>query len=249
LLDYWRLKRVIVRSSLIGTLIGVFPGAGATVASFVAYDVARRLSRAPQLFGRGSTEGVAAAEAANSSSVGGALVPMLTLGIPGSASTAVLIGALMIHDVVPGPQMFQKNPEIIYALFASLFVANLFSLGLGAVGCRLWLRVTSVSKRILYPLILAISVVGSFAVRYSLFDVVSCLGFGLLGWFFRRHEYPVVPIVLGMVLGSIAETNFRQAAMMGGYSIFLRQPVCLVLLAVSAVFLVRPLWKSWTRAA
>ena len=122
--DYWALKFNILRSSLVGTIIGIFPGAGATIAAFISYDAARRVSRNPETFGKGAPEGVAAAEAANRGSVGGALVPLLTLGIPGSATTAVLIGALMIHDLVPGPRLFKENPEIVYGIFASLLVAN-----------------------------------------------------------------------------------------------------------------------------
>ncbi len=219
--DYWQLKVVILRSSVIGTIIGIFPGAGATIASFVSYDVAKRLSRKPRQFGQGSQEGVAAAEAANSSSVGGALVPLLTLGIPGSASTAVLIGALMIHDVVPGPRLFEDHPEIIYGLFASLLFANLIMLLLGLFGSRLWVAVTVVPKQLLYPIILAAAVVGSYFVRSSMFDVASCLAFGCLGWVLRKNDYPVVPIVLGMVLGGVLEENFRQAVLMSDYSDFL----------------------------
>lgn len=241
MIDYWRLKGTILRSSVIGTLIGIFPGAGATIASFVSYDVAKRLSRTPEEFGHGSCEGVAAAEASNSSSVGGALVPLLTLGIPGSASTAVLIGALMIHDIVPGPRLFNDHPEIVYGLFASLFVANLALLITGALGSRIWIRVASVPKSILYPLVLAAAVVGSFAVRYSMFDVACCLAFGVLGWLLRRHDYPVVPIVLGMVLGSVIEENFRRAVSTNGMGIFWERKISLVILLVSLGAALTPL--------
>ncbi len=245
--DYWRLKFGILRSSIIGTIIGIFPGAGATIASFVSYDVAKRFSHQPELFGHGSPEGVAAAEAANSSSVGGALVPLLTLGIPGSASTAVLIGALMIHDVVPGPRLFEDRPDIVYGLFASLLLANLVMLLLGLFGSRLWVAVTVVPKPLLYPIILAAAVVGSFAVRYSMFDVASCLGFGCLGWILRRNDYPIVPIVLGMVLGGVVEENYRQAVLMDGYSIFFRKGICLSILILSALSLLIPVLRQ-TRA-
>ena len=247
--DYWALKFGILRSSLVGTLIGIFPGAGATIASFISYDIARRLSSEPERFGKGSPQGVAAAEAANSGSVGGALVPLLTLGIPGSATTAVLIGALMIHDLVPGPRLFASNPDIVYGIFAGLLVANVVLLLFGLLGSRLWIKVTIVPKRVLYPLIIAVSVVGSFAVRYSFFDVVSCLGFGVLGWFMRRHDYPVAPVVLGMVLGNIAETNFRRAVMMGGYGVFFTRPASLVILAVAIVSMVLPLLRRKPRPA
>ncbi len=177
-----------------------------------------------------------------------ALVPLLTLGIPGSASTAVLIGALMIHDVQPGPRLIQEHPEIVYGLFASLFVANLILLLLGSVGSRVWIQVTVIPKQILYPLILAAAVVGSFAVRHSMFDVGSCLAFGILGWVLKRYEFPVVPIVLGMVLGGIIEENFRQAVMLGGYTVFIRRPKCLAILLVSLAAMLLPLFRRPTRS-
>lgn len=242
LAEYWSLRMAILRSSIIGTIIGIFPGAGATVASFVSYDLAKRLSKQPDQFGQGSLEGVAASEAANSSSVGGALVPLLTLGIPGSASTAVLIGALMIHKVVPGPQMFQSRPDIIYGLFASLFLANLFILLIGMAGSRLWIKVTSIPKQVLFPLIFAISIIGSFAVHSSLFDVGVCLAFGVFGWLLRRWDYPVVPIILGMVLGRLVEKSFRQAVIASGYGVFFTRPLCASILSISVVSLLLPLW-------
>ncbi|MEZ6117916.1 MAG: tripartite tricarboxylate transporter permease [Pirellulaceae bacterium] len=243
--EYWSLRMAILRSSIVGTVIGIFPGAGATVASFVSYDLAKRLSKQPEQFGQGSLEGVAASEAANSSSVGGALVPLLTLGIPGSASTAVLIGALMIHKVVPGPQMFQSRPDIIYGLFASLLLANLFILLIGMAGSRLWIKVTSIPKQILFPLIIAISIIGSFAVHSSLFDVGVCLVFGVFGWLLRRWDYPVVPIILGMVLGRLVEKSFRQAVIASGYGVFFTRPLCASILLISVVSLLLPLWMRF----
>ena len=243
--DYLGVSPTIIISSFIGTLIGVFPGAGATIASFVSYDVAKRSSRNPERFGQGSEEGVAAAEAANSSSVGGALVPLLTLGIPGSASTAVLIGALMIHEVVPGPRLFQTNPKIVYGLFASLLIANGMLLAMGLFGSRLWIRVCSVSKRVLYPLIITVSFVGSFSIRNSMFDALCCFMFGIIGWILRRHEFPVVPIVLGMVLGDVVETNFRQAVLIGGgYNTFVTRPLCMGILMLSVLSVAVPIFAK-----
>ena len=243
--DYWKLKVCILRSSIMGTLIGIFPGAGATIAAFLSYDVARRTSKNPESFGKGNPEGVAAAEAANSSSVGGALVPLLALGIPGSATTAVLIGALMIHDLNPGPLLFTERPDIIYSLFASLLIANGVMLFLGLWGSRLWIKVTSVPKNLLYPMILTVSIIGSFAVNYSFFDVASCLGFGVIGWILRRYGFPVAPIVLGIVLGKLAEENFRRAVIMGGYQIFFTRPGSLILLLVAVASLSYPLYKTF----
>jgi putative tricarboxylic transport membrane protein len=184
--EYLKLKYSMIRAGVLGTVIGVFPGAGGTIASFIAYDVEKRLSKEPESFGKGAPAGVAAAEASNSASVGGALVPLLTLGIPGSSSAAVLIGALMIHDLQPGPELFTRHPEVVYTLFSSLFVANIFLLFLGLLGARLWIKAALIPKRLLYPMIFAFSFIGSYAVRSSLFDVGVCLAFGLLGWMLSR---------------------------------------------------------------
>ncbi len=242
--EYWRLKWTILRSSIIGTVIGIFPGAGATIASFISYDVSKRMSKHPDEFGNGCPDGVAAAEASNSSSVGGALVPLLTLGIPGSASTAVLIGALMIHDLDPGPRLFETAPEIVYGLFASLLIANFVLLALGLLGSKLWIKVTQVPREVLFPLIFAVSIIGAFAVNNSLFDVITCLAFGILGWLMRRYDFPVAPVVLGIVLGRIAEENFRNAVKMGGYQIFFTRPVSVAILCVAVLSIAIPIIRG-----
>lgn len=238
--DYWALRWKMLSSSILGTVIGIFPGAGATIASFIAYDVAKRCSKHPEEFGKGSVEGVSAAESANSSSVGGALVPLLTLGIPGSATTAVLVGAMMIHKLTPGPQLFLSRPDVIYGIFASLFLANLILLIVGLLGSRLWIKVTAVPKQLLYSLILVMAVMGSYAVRNSLFDVACCLGFGVLGWVLKRYQYPVAPIILGMVLGGIAETNFRRAVMMDGFTVFASRPLAAIMLLLAVLSFALP---------
>jgi len=238
--EYLRLKYAMIRAGVIGTAIGVFPGAGGTIASFIAYDVEKRLSKDPDSFGKGAPAGVAAAEASNSSSVGGALVPLLTLGIPGSSSAAVLIGALMIHDLQPGPELFTRHPEVVYTLFSSLFVANIFLLFLGLLGARLWIKAALIPKRLLYPMIFAFSFIGSYAVRSSLFDVGVCLAFGLLGWMLSRSKIPVSPIVLGMILGTMIEKNLRTTIMMGGVSLFFRRPLSLALLLLALASVVIP---------
>ncbi len=242
--EYWQLKFTILRSSIIGTLIGIFPGAGATIASFISYDIGKRTSKHPELFGKGSLEGVASSEAANSSSVGGALIPLLTLGIPGSATDAVLIGALMMHNLNPGPQLFIDRPDIVYGLFASLILANFVMLILGSYGIRIWGKVTLIPKSILYPMIIVVSVIGSFAVKYSFFDVASCIGFGIFGWILRRYKYPVAPVVLGMVLGKLAEENFRRAVMMGGYTIFFQRPASLIIILIALFSFAFPFYQN-----
>ena len=241
--DYWALRWVTLRSSLLGTIIGVFPGAGAAIASFLSYDFSKRLSRRKEEFGNGSHAGIAAAEAANSASVGGAMVPLLTLGIPGSATTAVLIGAMMIHKLTPGPQLFLSNPDILYGIFASMLVANIALLIIGLAGSRLWVKVTLIPKRILFVLVSCMSVIGAFAVRNSFFDVLCCFGFGLVGWILKRYNYPLAPVILGMVLGSIAETNFRRAIMMDGGGVFFTRPITFTLLLLAALSFIIPLLR------
>lgn len=243
--EFLKIKGTILRSSVIGTIIGIFPGAGATIAAFISYDMSKRASKTPEEFGKGSLEGVAAAEGANSSSVGGALVPLLALGIPGSATDAVLLGAFMLHDLVPGPMLFQNNPDIVYGIFSALIFANIIMLIIGLYGNRLFIKVVSVPEAIMYPLILAIAVIGSFAVSGSMFDVAACIGFGVVGWLFKRYGFPVAPIVLGIVLGKMVEENFRRAVMMDGYAVFFHDKLAFTVLIISALSFAWPLYKSW----
>ncbi len=242
---YWRLKWVMLRSSAIGTLVGVFPGAGATIGSFISYGLAKRFSGRPEGFGKGSPEGVTASEAADSGSVGGAMVPLLALGIPGSATTAVLIGAMMIHDLTPGPQLFVRAPEMIYAIFAAMLVAQFVLLFVllfvGMAGGRLWVKVALIPKQLLYVLITMMAMIGAFAVRNTMFDVFCCLAFGLLGWIMRRYGYPLAPVILGLVLGTIAETNFRRAIMMDGPEVFFTRPVTAALIVLALPSFLLPL--------
>jgi putative tricarboxylic transport membrane protein len=240
---YWKLKWVTLRSSAIGTLIGVFPGAGATIGSFISYGMAKRFSRHPEEFGKGSAEGVTAAEAADSGSVGGAMVPLLALGIPGSATTAVLIGAMMIHDLTPGPQLFVSSPDMIYSIFAAMLIAQFVLLLVGLAGGRVWVMVANIPKELLYALITMMALIGAWAVRGSMFDVFACLGFGLLGWIMRRYGYPLAPVILGLVLGLIAETNFRRAIMMDGSSVFFTRPLTVTLLALALLSFLIPLFS------
>jgi len=243
--EMWAIKRAILQSSFLGTAIGVVPGAGATIAAFIAYDQAKKTSKQPESFGDGALEGVAASGAATSGSVGGALVPLLTLGIPGSAATAVLIGALMLHGLTPGPELFKNKALIVYGIFASLFIAYFFMLFLGILGNQLWIKIISAPKALLNPAILAIAVIGSYSVGNSMFDVWSCLGFGFLGWLLRRYDFPTAPVILGLILGFLAETNFRRALLMGNGSIFFTRPVSLAMLILALLSLFWPLLSSY----
>jgi len=243
--ELFNLKRAILQSSILGTVIGVVPGAGATIAAFIAYNETRRTSKKPEEFGKGSLEGVAAPAAAAGGSVGGALVPLLTLGIPGSAATAVLIGALMLHGVTPGPELFVgKNSYLVYGLFASLVVGNAILLVLGIMGNRLWVKIIAAPKALLFPVILVIAFIGSYGVANSMFDVVICLVFGVLGWILRRYGFPTAPLVLALILGYMAESNFRRALIMGDASIFLTRPVSAVMLVLAVLSFSMPFLRA-----
>ncbi len=233
--DYWKTRWTILRASIIGTIVGIFPGAGATIAAFISYNFERRISKHPEKFGTGVPEGVCAGEAADSASVGGALVPTLTLGVPGSATTAILVGALMIHDLQPGPELFTKHPDVVYNLYSSMFVSNMIMLVVGMWGAKLWANVTRVRKEVLFPFIFSFAMIGSYAVRSSMVDVGICIGFGLFGFVLRKFKFPLPPMVLGMVLGTMAEVNLRRAVMLGGTWAVFQRPISLTLLIISAL--------------
>ncbi len=202
----------LVRSSIIGTLVGILPGAGATMSSFISYNEARRWSKTPEKFGTGCLEGIAAPEAANNAATGGAMVPLLSLGIPGSETTAVLVGAFMIQGLRPGPLLFRENPDLVYGLFAGMVLANIAFFVLGMLGARLFSQVTKIPNRVLVPMILILATIGSFAENNSLSDVFLMFSFGVVGYFMRKFEFPIAPLVLALVLGPMAESNFRRGS-------------------------------------
>ena len=244
LIELWKLKFLMLRSSVIGTLIGVIPGAGGTIATFIAYNDAKNSSKNPEKFGKGSLEGVAAPEAANNGSVGGALVPLLTLGIPGSASTAVLIGALMIHKLNPGPELFEKEPGIVYGLFISLFIANIVMLAVGLLGNKLWVKIIAAPKKLLYPIIIALSFIGSYFIQNSLFDVGTCIAFGIFGWLLKRGGFPTAPVILGLILGNMIEENLRLSLVKGDLIDFITRPGSLIILLLALFSFFLPYVKN-----
>ena len=227
----------MLRSGAIGTIVGVVPGAGAVIGSILSYNEAKRFSKNPEAFGQGAYEGVCASETANNSCVGGAMVPLLTLGIPGSGSTAVLIGALMLHNIDPGPLLFTKHPEIVYGVFICLFFANIVMLILGLVGVRFWLKVVQISPSILGPLIFGVAFIGAYSIGGSVGDIVVMVAIGLLGYVLRKLKFSLVPLVIALVLGEMVEISLRRALILsdGSFLIFLKEPISLGLLIV-AVF-------------
>ena len=233
----------------IGTVEGVTPGAGGTIAAFMAYNEARRWSKEPEAFGKGAPEGVAAPEAANNVVTATALVPLLSLGIPGSNSAAVLLGGFMVHGLTPGPLLFEKAPEVVWGLYAGLLAANIAMLLLGLVILTPALWLVNRPKPYLLAAILCLIVSGVYAIEQSLFDVGLVLGFGVLGYLLRLAGVPVLPLVLGVVLGFMLESNYRRSLVISGgdHAVFVEDPVAATLLAAAAALTLWSLWSEFRR--
>jgi putative tricarboxylic transport membrane protein len=232
--------------SLVGFLIGVLPGAGSTIASFISYGLEKAVSRRPGEFGTGVVEGVAAPEAANNSETGGALVPLLTLGIPGSSTTAVLLAGLVLWGFKPGPLFITENPSLFWGLVASMYIGNVMLLLLNLPLVPLFAQVLRAPAYVLYPLILGVSLVGVYSTSGSLFDVALLIAFGLLGYLMRKLDYPAAPLILGVVLGGAMERALRQSLMMseGSLAILVTRPVSAAMLSLALLVLLVPLFNK-----
>lgn len=248
--DWHRSRMPIVRGGIIGFLIGVLPGAGATLASFFSYDLERRMSKHPDEFGKGAIEGVAAPEAANNAAVNGAFVPTLTLGIPGSATTAVLLGAFLLFGIRPGPLLIEQQPDLVWGLMASFYIGNVFLLILNLPLAPLFASMLRLRYAFVYPVILLMSFVGAYAIENSMWGVWVAFGFGVLGYFMKRYEFPAAPVILGLVLGGLMEKTIVQTSSMGGGSlgIFLERPIALVLFALALLAILGPHLVTGARA-
>jgi len=245
--DIWVSKGAILRGTIIGFLVGVLPGAGATLASFMAYAIERRLSRHPERFGKGAIEGVAAPESANNAATGGAFVPLLTLGIPGSGATAVMLGILLMFGLRPGPLLFETNPDFVWGLIASMYIGNVMLLLLNLPGVPIFASLTRIPYPVLMPAIVVFSVVGAYAVGNNLADALIALVFGVIGYFLRKADYPAAPLVLALVLGPMMEKSLRQSLVIsqGDFSIFLTRPITAALLGLALLSLVGPMVVRW----
>ena len=236
----------IAKSSVLGTFIGAIPGAGSDIAAFVGYSEAKRRSKNPEKFGKGAIEGVAAAESANNACTGGAMIPMLSLGIPGDAVTAILLGAFVIQGFQPGPMMYQDHLDVVYTVFSSMMVANIALLIVGLIGIRLFARTITVRKSILLPAIFVLSIVGAYSMRNSMFDIWVALFFGVLGYFLQRYRFPVSPILLALILGPMAESNLRRAFIIADDSMIsvLTRPITATLLTLGIIALVTAVFRQ-----
>jgi putative tricarboxylic transport membrane protein len=249
-LPNWAMSKRLFKPQAIGAAIGTFegvtPGAGGTVAAFMAYTEAKRWSRHPEEFGKGSPEGVAAPESANNVVTATALVPLLSLGIPGSNSAAILLGGFLIHGLQPGPMLFQKAPEVVYGLYGGLLIANIAMLLIGLVILSPCMWLVNRPKPYLIAFILALVMSGVFAIQQSLFDCALVLLIGVLGYAMRLLKIPVLPMVLGMVLGFMVESNYRRSLLISGgeHSIFVTDTASAILLGLSALLSAYSLWKE-----
>ena len=242
--DMKKCRFAFLNGSVVGFLIGILPGAGSTIASFISYGIEKGVSKHPEEFGKGAIEGVAAPEGSNNAETGGALVPLLTLGIPGSGTTAILLAALVLWGFKPGPLFIQDNPQMFWGLVASMYIGNVLLLILNLPLVAVFAQILKMPGYAMYPLILGVSIVGVYTASSSLFQLGLLAVFGLLGYAMRKLDYPTAPLVLGLVLGDPMEKALRQSLMMsqGDPSILLR-PIPSVLLALAALLLVVPLFK------
>jgi putative tricarboxylic transport membrane protein len=241
--DDWRRSRMpIFRGGLLGFMVGTIPGVGATLASFLAYDLERRVSRRKEEFGKGAIEGVAAPEAANNASANAAFVPLLTLGIPSSATAAVLLGAFLLYGVQPGPLLIEEQPELVWGLLASFYIGNVILLVMNLPLAPLFASMLRMRYELMYPLILLLSFLGAFAVENRMWGVWLAFAFGVIGYFMKRYDYPAPPVILGLIIGGIMEEALAQTSSIGGgdFSIFLTRPIALGLFALATVIILGP---------
>lgn len=236
----------LLRSSLIGVFIGALPGAGASIANILAYDQAKRASKTPKLFGTGIPDGIIASESANNGTGGGGLTPTMALGVPGDAVTAIMMGALILHGIQPGPLLIIEFPDLVYGIFVAFFVAHFFMLGVQLYGIRIFVKLTKIPLYLLIPSILVLCSVGSFSIQNRFFDIWVLFIFGLLGYLMSKAKIPLAPMILGVILGPMAETNFRRALMTDpNLTLFFTRPISLLFILMAVISLIYPLYKNY----
>jgi putative tricarboxylic transport membrane protein len=240
--DWMDSKGALIRGSLLGFFLGILPGGGAVISSFVSYAVEKRVSKHPERFGKGAIEGVAAPEAANNAAAGGAFIPLMTLGIPPNIVMAMLLGAFMIHGVQPGPLMMKQNPGLFWGVIASMYIGNIMLLVLNLPLIGMWVQILKVPYKILFPLILLFCLIGVYSVSNAVFDIYVMIIFGILGYLMKKFDYEGAPLVLAFVLGPLLENNLRKSLIMsqGDFSIFFIRPLSAASLILALFLLVSP---------
>lgn len=242
-----KLSWTVLKSSLIGTAVGILPGAGPTAASFISYSEARRSSAEPESFGKGNPEGVAASESANNAVVGGALVPSLSLGVPGDPITALILAALILQGVIPGPRLYADNYHLVIVILSTLFIANIGIIVFGLLGTPIWTRVLKIPGELLVAGVIVFASIGTFSVNNSLFDLTLMVGAGLLGVLLRIGRIPVTPLIIGFVLGPLFEENFRQSMIIyaGDWLVLWNRPIAGGLLLLTLAVILLPVLKRF----
>ncbi len=253
MLEVFKHKMLLVRSTIIGIVVGIIPGAGSSIASFIAYDDAKRISRDPSAFGKGTAEGLIASETSNNAVVGGSLVPALTLGIPGNAVSAVLLGGLMVQGLRPGPALFTDNSSIVYGFIMTLFVSNLVFIPVGIFVARYGIKLIETPPTILAPLVVALAVIGTYAINMSVVEIYIMLAIGIIGYLMKTFNVPREPLVLGLVLGSMAEGELARALLLVHDDIFalirgmLTSPLSLIIIGLTLYSLWRGIKKQFIK--
>lgn len=238
--EFRKSLRTLLEGSIIGAFIGALPGLGGSISAFISYGRAMNRSKNPENFGKGEVEGVAASEAANNASCGAALIPLITLGIPGDIATAVLMGAFLIHGMLPGPTLIPQHPELIYPLFVGLIICDAFMVPIGLLCIRYASKVSSMKKSIVFSIVLIICIVGSYGVNGRLFDVYVAVFFGVVGYLMRKFDFPLAPFLIAFILGDMLEVAFRQSMIISGGSltIFVTSPISLACLIATFLMLI-----------
>ena len=241
-IDIKSVSKVTVMSTFMGLIIGILPGAGATISSFAAYGAAKKISKNPEKFGHGSLEGVAAPEAASNACVPGALAPMMAMGIPGSNVAAIIMGGFMVHDLQPGPLLFVKTADVAWAIIGGLYVSNLILLLLNTGMIPMFIYLVNISQPVLYPSVAFLCLIGVYTIKGSMFDVGIMILFGILGYLFKKGGYPVAGMLLALILGSGIEESFRQSLIMsmGDYTIFFTRPIALCFAVATLLLIIFP---------
>lgn len=235
--EYKRCRKPIGIGSIIGCIIGATPGTGGGLAAFIAYNQVKQASKHPETFGNGEIEGVAASESANNGACGATMIPMLTLGVPGDGATAILMEAFMVHGMVPGPTLFKESGNILYAIMFGLIIVNIFMYLIGNALIPFYANITKLPYELLASIVLSMCIAGAFSTNNRVYDVMIILVFGILAYFLRRMDFQLVPILLGIVLGPLAEVNFRRALVLsdGSMDIFIKRPISLAFILIAVI--------------
>ena len=239
----------IFRGSIIGIIIGIIPGTGSSISCFMAWNEAKRISPNPETFGTGNLQGVAAPESSNNAITGGTLIPTLALGIPGNSSTAIFLGALMLHQLIPGPRLFVDQPKVVWAMLLGLLLINIFLYFMAMVGLRYFIKVLKIPKGIIASIITTLVVIGCYSIRNNPFDINTALVIGLLGFFLKKAHFPVAPIVVAIIVTPIIEASFWQSMIISenGAWIFVTRPLSVALFLLSALSVGYPFYQGWKK--